>query len=151
MLRSFAPPDPDHAIGRKPHRPGTRAEAVPYQEKLDGYESLRYRRLRMASRRAAFAPLSIFDGSADPESVDSSSLHEGQRLAKPGLPGFSSNSSPQTTQVLMKYATFSLYEPKDGQMKYARRFLRAREVALLLQSLPRPAQVKSSTLRKPSL
>jgi TM2 domain-containing membrane protein YozV len=35
------------------------------------------------------------------ESVDSGSLHCGQRLAKPGLPGLSSNSSEQTTQVLI--------------------------------------------------
>jgi len=31
----------------------------------------------------------------------SSSLHDGQRLAKPGFPGLSSNSSPHTTQVLI--------------------------------------------------
>src|ERR1035441_1488976 len=31
----------------------------------------------------------------------SGSLHSGQRLAKPGLSGLSSNSSPQTTQVLI--------------------------------------------------
>ena len=30
-----------------------------------------------------------------------SSLHWGQRLAKPGLPGFSSNSSLQMAQILM--------------------------------------------------
>jgi hypothetical protein len=56
----------------------------------------------MASRRAAFAPLSDFSGSADlPSAAVSSSLHDGQRLANPGLPGFNSNSSPQATQVLM--------------------------------------------------
>ena len=32
---------------------------------------------------------------------DSVVLHSGQRLAKPGLSGFNSNSSPQTVQVLM--------------------------------------------------
>ena len=59
----------------------------------------------MASRRAALAPLSVFNGSAEfCEPLDSSSLHSGQRLAKPGLPGLSSNSSPQTTQVLIGYA-----------------------------------------------
>ncbi len=56
----------------------------------------------MASLRAALACLSVFHPSADcDESPASSSLHDGQRLAKPGLPGFSSNSSPQTAQVLM--------------------------------------------------
>jgi len=34
-------------------------------------------------------------------SVASGSLHSGQRLAKPGLPGFSSNSSEQTTHTLI--------------------------------------------------
>src|SRR3954464_14507196 len=60
----------------------------------------------MASRRAAFAPLSDFNGSAgfDAAPAESSSLHSGQRLAKPGFPGFSSNSSPQTTQTLIGYA-----------------------------------------------
>jgi hypothetical protein len=33
--------------------------------------------------------------------ASSGSLHEGQRLAKPGLPGFNSNSSEHTTQILM--------------------------------------------------
>ena len=33
--------------------------------------------------------------------ADSSSLQSGQRLAKPGFPGFNSNSSPHTTQVLI--------------------------------------------------
>lgn len=35
------------------------------------------------------------------ESVNSSILHVGQRLAKPGLPGYSSNSWEQMTQVLI--------------------------------------------------
>ncbi len=56
----------------------------------------------MASRRAALAPLSDFSGSEE-FWVDSSSLQSGQRLANPGLPGLSSNSSPQTTQVLIGY------------------------------------------------
>jgi hypothetical protein len=64
--------------------------------------SLRYSRLRMASRRAALAPLSVFSGSADFTRASAScSLHDGQRLANPGFPGFSSNSSPQTTHVLI--------------------------------------------------
>src|SRR5258708_38147603 len=56
----------------------------------------------MACFRAAFRP-----ASAGPEPAGlvadgaSSSLQDGQRLAKPGLPGFSSNSSPQTAQTLM--------------------------------------------------
>lgn len=60
----------------------------------------------MASRRAALAPLSDFHPSGDfgPAAAESSSLHSGQRLAKPGLPGFSSNSSPQTAQTLIGYA-----------------------------------------------
>jgi hypothetical protein len=47
--------------------------------------------------------LSVFHPSPDvaPESPDASSLHSGQRLANPGFPGFSSNSSPQATQVLI--------------------------------------------------
>jgi len=55
----------------------------------------------MASRRAALALLSDFSGSEDFWLVDSSPLQSGQRLANPGLPGLSSNSSPQTAQVLM--------------------------------------------------
>src|SRR5580693_5944441 len=39
-----------------------------------------------------------------PGSACGGSLHAGQRLAKPGLPGFSSNSSEQTAQTLMGYA-----------------------------------------------
>ena len=59
----------------------------------------------MASRRASLASLSILRCVASlrgpfPDSAGSSTLHSGQRLAKPGLPGFSSNSSEQTTQVL---------------------------------------------------
>ena len=69
-----------------------------------GQLSLRYSRLRIASRRAALAPLSALSGSPDfdPE-LASSSLHDGHRLANPGFPGFNSNSSPQATQVLMGY------------------------------------------------
>ena len=65
----------------------------------------------MAWRRASFASLAVLrssavmrplvaglDGSAE---FDSSSVHWGQRLAKPGLSGFSSNSSLQMAQILM--------------------------------------------------
>jgi hypothetical protein len=56
----------------------------------------------MASRRAAFAPLSVFRTSVDFDfGSDSSSLHAGQRLAKPGFPGFNSNSSEHTAQTLI--------------------------------------------------
>ncbi len=56
----------------------------------------------MASRRAALAPLSPFQPSEDFfAAFPSSSLHDGQRFAKPGLPGFNSNSSPQTAHVLI--------------------------------------------------
>jgi len=60
----------------------------------------------MASRRAALAYLSDFSGSPDVWPLVSSSLQSGQRLANPGLPGLSSNSSPQTTQVLIGYCMF---------------------------------------------
>ena len=62
----------------------------------------------MAWRRASFASLAVVRSSADMlclalESAASaaSSVHWGQRLAKPGLSGFSSNSSLQMTQTLM--------------------------------------------------
>ena len=60
----------------------------------------------MAWRRASLASLSTlrWSGSVvdfDFGSAESSWLHDGQRLAKPGLPGFNSNSSPQATQVLI--------------------------------------------------
>lgn len=69
----------------------------------------------MASRRASFASLSVFCRSASvlffaAGPAASSSLHEGHRFANPGLPGFSSNSSPQATQVLMGYGgTIALF------------------------------------------
>jgi hypothetical protein len=59
----------------------------------------------MAPRRASLSSLFALRESASPARfpplLDSGSLHAGQRLAKPGLSGFSSNSSEQTTQVLM--------------------------------------------------
>ena len=64
----------------------------------------------MAWRRASFASWAVLRssavmrpliaGSVDSEALDSS-VHWGQRLAKPGLSGFSSNSSLQMTQTLM--------------------------------------------------
>ncbi len=50
-----------------------------------------------ASARALRSSASIFCFAADPAVSDS--LHAGQRLAKPGLSGFSSNSSEQTAQT----------------------------------------------------
>ncbi len=60
----------------------------------------------MAFRRSSFASFSDLRSSAlIPgfffESALSSSLHAGQRLANPGLPGFSSNSSEQMAQTLI--------------------------------------------------
>ena len=64
----------------------------------------------MAWRRASLASFVVLRssavmrplvaGSVDSEALESS-VHWGQRLAKPGLSGFSSNSSEQTTQVLI--------------------------------------------------
>src|SRR5580704_9205027 len=66
----------------------------------------------MASRRAWLASRSFLNWAPLPR-VDAGSdaslaLHSGHWLAKPGLPGFSSNSSPQRLQVLMGNATASL-------------------------------------------
>ncbi len=54
----------------------------------------------MAARRAALASRSLANPASDlvADSL-SGSLHDGQRLANPGLSGFSSNSSPQRAQV----------------------------------------------------
>jgi hypothetical protein len=59
----------------------------------------------MAPRLAAFNSLAALRSSASTwppgaESRASGTLHAGHRLAKPGLSGFSSNSSEQMTQVL---------------------------------------------------
>jgi hypothetical protein len=43
-------------------------------------------------------------------SVLSGSLHAGQRLAKPGLSGFSSNSFEQTAQILMGETASCIYD-----------------------------------------
>lgn len=62
----------------------------------------------MAWRRASFASFADLRSSAvmlclvlGAEASADSSVHCGQRLAKPGLSGFNSNSSLQTTQTLM--------------------------------------------------
>jgi hypothetical protein len=65
----------------------------------------------MAWRRASLASLAVLRSSAlmrpwvalpvDSEALDSSSVHWGQRLAKPGLSGLSSNSSLQMAQILI--------------------------------------------------
>jgi len=60
----------------------------------------------MAWRRASLTSLADLRSSAsilrwDLGALDSGVLHSGQRLAKPGLSGFNSNSSPQTVQVLI--------------------------------------------------
>src|SRR5271156_2727481 len=67
----------------------------------------------MACLLAAFASLSFFRSSASmwrlvTGSVDSSALHSGQRLAKPGLSGFSSNSSEQMAQILIGKGIISM-------------------------------------------
>src|SRR5580698_7490480 len=69
---------------------------------------------RMALRRAALSSLSeprplAPMGPLAVESVASGSLHSGQRLANPGLPGRSSNSSPQATQTLTGKAMTGLF------------------------------------------
>src|ERR1700722_18692138 len=58
----------------------------------------------MARRRASFASFTLWRSSASllgfaVDSEPSDSLQAGQRLAKPGLSGFSSNSSEQTAQT----------------------------------------------------
>jgi hypothetical protein len=58
----------------------------------------------MARRRASFTSLEVSRSSASIPGLDllpvsSGSLHAGQWVANPGLPGFNSNSSPQTAQM----------------------------------------------------
>jgi len=70
------------------------------------YRSFRYSRSRIAFRLSAFASDSDFRSSAlrcrlSSSGVPSGALHSGHRLANPGLSGFNSNSSPQTTHVLI--------------------------------------------------
>src|SRR5215469_9290193 len=61
---------------------------------------------RIAFLRAVFISITLLRSSASIGSscvlsLASGALHSGQRLAKPGLSGFNSNSSPQTMQVLI--------------------------------------------------
>jgi hypothetical protein len=63
-----------------------------------------WRRASLASRadlRSSASILRLVAGSVEAGVVDSSLLHWGQRFAKPGLSGFSSNSSLQMAQTLM--------------------------------------------------
>ena len=61
----------------------------------------------MACRRASFASARLFRSSASMRlfaavvPAASSTLHSGQRLAKPGLSGLSSNSSEHTAHILI--------------------------------------------------
>lgn len=60
----------------------------------------------MARRRASFASLADLRSSASiwrfvAGPVSFGTLHSGHWLANPGLSGFSSNSSPHSTQVLI--------------------------------------------------
>jgi hypothetical protein len=70
----------------------------------------------MACLLAAFASLSFLRSSASmwrlvTGSTDSSVLHSGQRLAKPGLSGFNSNSSEQMAQTLIGKGIISMIKP----------------------------------------
>jgi hypothetical protein len=70
----------------------------------------------MACLLAAFASLSFLRSSASmcclvTGSVNSSALHSGQRLAKPGLSGFNSNSSEQMAQTLIGKGIISMIKP----------------------------------------
>src|SRR6185312_7508863 len=61
---------------------------------------------RIAFRRAALISVALLRSSASTPlsilvAVASGWLHSGQRFANPGLFGFSSNSSPHSTQILM--------------------------------------------------
>jgi len=67
----------------------------------------------MALRLSAFASASALRSSAlkcrFSLSVSvSATLHSGHRLANPGFPGFNSNSSPQTTHVLIGKLIFTI-------------------------------------------
>jgi hypothetical protein len=70
----------------------------------------------MACLLAAFASVSFLRSSASMRrlvtgSIDSSVLHSGQRLAKPGLSGLSSNSSEQMAQTLIGKGIISMIKP----------------------------------------
>ena len=49
--------------------------------------------------------------------TSSGSLHSGHRLAKPGFPGRSSNSSPQATQVLIGNAILTMISQINSAAK----------------------------------
>lgn len=52
-----------------------------------------------------------------PGTVSSGSLQTGQRLAKPGLSGFNSNSSPQTAQIFMGNGMIFMLNRGDSSRK----------------------------------
>src|SRR5579862_6166365 len=69
----------------------------------------------MARRRTAFNSGFLLSRSDCCALSDSSgSLHDGQRLANPGLPGFNSNSSPQTAQILIGKDMVFLWYRRPG-------------------------------------
>lgn len=78
----------------------------------------------MACRRASFASLALLRSSASMRrlsegAASSVSVHSGQRLAKPGLSGFSSNSSPHKAQTLIGNAIDRLeYDSHKMQIKW---------------------------------
>jgi len=78
----------------------------------------------MACLRASFASLRVLRSSASGRRlamgrVDSGLLHSGQRSAKPGLSGFSSNSSVQTVQILIGKAIYApSYDDHDALRKW---------------------------------
>src|ERR1039457_6655690 len=95
----------------------------------------------MVRRRASFSSRSSARDSAArrswaTDSADSGSLHAGQRLAKPGLPGRSSNSSEQTTQVLMGKAI----DIHDNAGEFSADY-RAGVPSRILTALTHPAQL----------
>lgn len=100
---------PSPAPGEDSGKPKTGMGTViqPKPRSSSNQLSLRYNMSRMARRRRALTSDSILrsigsvTGREDSDSDDSGSLQEGHRLANPGLPGRNSNSSPQTTQVLI--------------------------------------------------
>ena|SRR5208283_4122289 len=79
----------------------------------------------MARRRAASTSFWALTSSAvkwrlGAGSVDSWAVHSGQRLAKPGLSGFSSNSWEQMTQVLIGNAIAINDKTEAGGVQAAR-------------------------------
>jgi len=71
------------------------------------YASLRYKRSRIAFLRSWFSSLSLPRVAFSELVLASGSLHAGQRLANPGLPGLSSNSSEQIAQTFIGNVTGS--------------------------------------------